>query len=281
MKYLVLSNGNSLPIVGLGTWQIRDRELLRKLIKKAYASGYRMLDTAAAYSNEIGVAKAIRENEIPREEIYIIDKVWNTCRGFEEVQDACKNSLKKLKTEYLDLYLIHYPASPKSDENWNKINAETWRGMEKLYREGYVKAIGVCNYKIHHLEELKKTYEICPMVNQIELHPGLFDVDMYKYCQEKGIILQAASPLGNGQILHNEKLKEIARKRERSVAQICLKWEIQKNISVIPKTSNLQRLEENIEIFDFELTEEETDIIDKIPYCGGLNIDSDEVIKFE
>lgn len=278
MKNLVLSNGNDLPVVGLGTWQIRDRELLRKLIKKAYASGYRMLDTAAAYSNEIGIAKAIRENEIPREEIYLIDKVWNTCRGFEEVQAACKNSLKKLKTEYLDLYLIHYPASPKFYENWNEINAETWRGMEKLYREGYVKAIGVCNYKMYHLEELKKTYEICPMVNQIELHPGLFDDEMYKYCQENGIMLQAASPLGNGQILHNEQLKEIARKRERSVAQICLKWEIQKNISVLPKTSNLQRLEENIEIFDFELTEEEMDIIDKIPYCGGLNIDSDEVI---
>lgn len=280
MKNFALSNGVELPAVGLGTWQIQDREILKKLIGKAYENGYRMLDTAAAYSNEIGIAKAIRENAISREELCIVDKVWNTCWGFDEVQAACKNSLKKLKTDYLDLYLIHYPASPKVYSNWNYINAETWRGMETLYREGYVKAIGVCNYKIHHLQELENTYEICPMVNQIEIHPGLFDENMDMYCQKHGIVLQAASPLGNGQILQNEQLKELAKKKERTVAQICLRWGIQKNVSVIPKTANLQRLEENISIFDFELTEDEIRIIDNIPYCGGLNIDSDEVMKF-
>lgn len=269
-----------LPAVGLGTWQLQDRELLKELIGEIYANGYRMLDTAAAYSNEIGIAKAIRENAIPREELFIIDKVWNTCRGYEEVQTACKNSLKKLKTEYLDAYLIHYPASPKACEEWNFINAETWRGMEKLYREGYVKSIGVCNFKIHHLDELKKTYEICPMINQIEIHPGMFDTNIYDYCCNHGIVVQAASPLGNGQILQNEQLKDIAKVKEKTVAQICLRWANQKQISVIPKTSKLQRLKENISIFDFKLTKEEIEAIDRISYCGGLNIDSDEVINF-
>lgn len=275
-----MNNGIQLPAVGLGTWQLQDKENLKILLGEAYVNGYRMLDTAAAYSNEIGIAKAIRENAIPREELFIIDKVWNTCRGYEEVQTACKNSLKKLKTEYLDMYLIHYPASPKLCKDWNYINAETWRGMEKLYREGFIKAIGVCNFKIHHLEELKKTYEICPMVNQIEIHPGLYDKDGYQYCCNHGIVMQAASPLGNGQILQNEQLKSIAQEKAKTVAQICLRWANQKQISVIPKTGTPQRLIENISIFDFKLTEEEIEIIDKIPYCGGLNIDSDEVTNF-
>lgn len=280
MKSFMLHNGRRLPAVGLGTWQVQNKETLKKLVGRAYECGYRMFDTAAAYSNEIGIAKAIRENMIRREELYIIDKVWNTCWGYDEVQVACKNSLKKLRTEYLDLYLIHYPASRRNYADWYNINAETWRGVEKLYKEGYVKAIGVCNYKIEHLKELKKTYEICPMINQIEFHPGLFDCDMYTYCQEHGIVLQAASPLGNGRILENEKLREIADKKERTVAQTCLRWANQKGVSVIPKTSTFQRLEENINIFDFELTGEEINVIDNIPYCGGLNIDSDEVMDF-
>ena len=159
MKYKELSNGNSIPYIGLGTWQLTDRQSLSKLIGAAYEKGYRLIDTAAAYSNEIAISKAVSENGINREELFISDKVWNTSRGYEAVRKACQTSLKKLKTDYLDMYLIHWPASMKLYSDWRKINADTWRGMESLYEDGIVRNIGVCNFKIHHLEELKKVGE--------------------------------------------------------------------------------------------------------------------------
>ncbi len=276
----VLGNGYKMPCIGLGTWQLRDKELLEELIGSAYAAGYRLIDTAAAYSNEIGIAKAINKNGLPREELFLSDKVWNTCRGFEAVRTACQNSLKKLKTDYLDLYLIHWPASPKLYPNWEEINADTWRGMESLLEEGLVRAIGVCNFKIRHLEALKKTEKIKPMVDQIEFHPGMCDEGLMGYCRENGILLQASSPLGNGEILKNPELMEVADKKGRSVAQIVLRWELQKGILVIPKTANKDRLAENMDVFDFELSEEEMKRIDAIPFCGGLGIDPDEVTEF-
>ena len=275
-----LRNGNRIPCVGLGTWQVRDRDVLEGLIRGAYDAGYRLIDTAAVYSNEIALAKAIEKAALPREELILSDKVWNTYRGYEKVREACKNSLKKLKTDYLDLYLIHWPASPKLYDDWEEINAETWRGMESLLEEGLVRAIGVSNFKIHHLEALRKTEKVKLMVNQVEFHPGMCDEEMVGYCREHGIVLQASSPLGNGEILSNEVLMDLAKKKERTVAQIVLRWEIQKGLVVIPKTVNRNRLAENMDIFRFGLDDKEMKLIDEIPFCGGLRIDSDEVTEF-
>lgn len=280
MQNIELSNGLKLPQIGLGTWQITDKDLIKVILSKAYEEGYRLIDTAAAYSNEIVISKAINENGIGRENLLISDKVWNTSRGFESAQEACKKSMKKLKTDYLDLYMIHWPASKKLYSNWAELNADTWRGLEALYEEGWVRAIGVCNFKIHHLEELKKTAKIMPQVNQIEYHPGINQDELLEYCKAERIYLEASSPLGNGQILTNQTLQAIAGDKGKTVSQICLKWALQKGMIVIPKTSNTERLKSNIEIFDFDLSKEEMELIDRIPYCGGIGIDSDEVVEF-
>lgn len=280
METIKLSNGLGLPQVGLGTWQINNRSQMLEVLGSAYENGYRLIDTAAAYSNEMAIGKAIEALEVNRDALILSDKVWNTSRGFEAVQEACKKSLKKLKTDYLDMYLIHWPASMKLYSDWIDINSETWRGMEQLYKEGWVKAIGVCNFKIHHLQELEKTAEIMPMVNQFEIHPGMNQEQLIQFCQNKGIQVEASSPLGNGKILNNEKLIEIAEKLGKTVAQVCLRWEIQKNVIVLPKTTNISRLQKNIDVFDFILSDEDMRTIDMIPYCGGIGIDSDEVVEF-
>lgn len=280
MENIRLSNGVEIPNLGIGTWNITDRLQMVDVIGNAYEVGYRLIDTAAAYSNEISIAKAISENKISRESLFISDKAWNTARGYEQVQEACKRSLKKLKTDYFDLYLIHWPASMKLYSNWEDINADTWRGMEKIYSDGLVRAIGVCNFKIHHLETLKKTAKTVPMVNQVELHPGLNQNELVDYCSNNGIAIEASSPLGNGQILDNKDLIRLAEVKNKTVAQICIRWTIQKGAIVIPKTTKINRMYENLDVFDFSLNDEEMTIIDNIPYCGGIGIDSDNVEEF-
>lgn len=280
MRTVTLRNGLKVPEIGLGTWQIREKEILKNIILKAYEAGYRLIDTAAAYNNEIALSRAIRESGIDRAELLLSDKVWNTSRGCEAVQEACKKSLKKLKTDYFDIYLIHWPTSMKLYSNWEEINADTWRGMEELYREGVARAVGVCNFKKHHLEALKKTAEILPFLNQIEYHPGMRQEETVSYCVENNIQIMASSPLGNGKILENEELQKIAVRRKKTVAQVCLRWALQKGVITIPKSSNLGRVAENADIYGFELSAEEMQIIDELPYCGGLGINADEVTAF-
>ena len=280
MNQVKLINGVELPQIGLGTWQITDRSQMVEVVSNAYDVGYRLFDTAAAYSNEIALSKAITEKGIAREAYILSDKVWNTSRGYRAVQEACHKSLKKLKTDYFDLYLIHWPASMKLYPDWEEINEDTWRGMEQLYKDGLAKAIGVCNFKIHHLESLKKTAEIMPMVDQVELHPGLNQNELLEYCKVNDIVVEASSPLGNGQILNNENLQMIAENKKKTVAQVCLRWGLQKGSILIPKTTNVGRMQENFDIFNFSLDKKEMDAIGKISYCGGIGIDSDEVEEF-
>ncbi|MBR3020044.1 MAG: aldo/keto reductase [Clostridia bacterium] len=269
-----------LPKIGMGTWQITDREIMKQVILNGYETGYRLIDTAAAYSNEIAIAKAIEAIGLSRSEFILSDKVWNTSRGYEQVQEACKRSLKKLKTDYLDLYLIHWPASMKLYPDWAQINADTWSGMEKLYNDGLVRAIGVCNFKPHHLKKLKETAEIIPMVDQLECHPGLNQKEIRDCCALEHMIVEASSPLGNGQILENEKLREIAWKYGRTAAQLCIRWTVQSGMIAIPKTVSPEKMRQNANLFDFELSEEEMKQIDDLPYCGGIGIDPDEVTEF-
>lgn len=280
MEFYTLKNGQQIPVVGLGTWQITDREQMAGLLRRAYEEGYRLIDTAAAYSNEIAISKAVSAAGIDRKELLLSDKVWNTSRGYEEVQEACKRSLKKLKTDYLDIYLIHWPASKKLYPDWAEINADTWRGMERLCKDGYVRTIGVCNFKEHHLEELEKTAEIMPCIDQFEFHPGFHQDSLMEFCRARNILTEASSPLGNGQILKQEGIGRIALRHGKSAAQICLRWALQKGAAVIPKTSDPDRLAQNIVIFDFTLSREEMEEIDRIPYCGGIGIDPDEVTEF-
>lgn len=281
MEKVQLKNGVCIPVAGLGTWKITDKQEMYVTIENAYNCGYRLFDTAAAYGNEMALGKALKELQLPREELVIQDKLWTTCYGYEESQEACKRTLRKLKLEYLDVYLIHWPASPKLYENWSMINAETWRGLEKLYADGYVRAIGVSNFKPHHLEELSKTAEILPHVNQIEFHPGMLQVETTAYCLDKGIQFEASSPLGNGQVLTNDILCEMAESKGVSTAALCLKWELKHGAVVIPKTTNENRLKENLQLDDFDLAEEEMGIIDSLSFCGGLGIDPDEVTNFD
>lgn len=276
MEGIKLSNGVELPSIGMGTWQIGDREVLTRLIETGRRLGYSLIDTAAAYSNERQIGRALAETGTGRREVFLSDKVWNTCRGYEKTIAACKASLKKLKTDYLDLYLIHWPASSRQHSDWKELNADTWRGMEALYREGLVRAIGVCNFQASHLEELMKTAEVMPMVNQIEFHPGMLQEEIIRFCRENGICVEASSPLGNGRILDNEVLAGIAREKRRTPAQICLRYALEQGICVIPKTVSVRRLAENMDIFGFSLTQEERRQIEEIPYCGGIGIDPEE-----
>ena len=178
------------------------------------------------------------------------------------------------------MYLIHWPASMKLYENWAEINAETWRGMEQLLADGLVKEIGVSNFKIHHLEELNKTAKVKPAVDQMEIHPGLYPKDIIDYCSENGICVEASSPLGNGQILSDKSLNEIAGTHNKTVAQICIRWILDKGVIAIPKSTSKSRIQENMDVFDFSLSSEETETIDNLPFCGGLGIDPDEVVSF-
>lgn len=281
MEYNKLRNGLLLPKVGLGTWQIVERSLMNDVIKNAYDCGYRLIDLAKAYSNEIAVAKALAAAGIEREEVMLSDKLWRTVFGYDNVIEACKQSLKKTRSEYFDLYLIHWPASVSTYPDWAEKNAENWRAMETLYKEGYVKAIGVSNFNVRYLSKLKETAEIMPFVNQVEIHPGLLQQDIVDFCKKEDIQIEASSPLGSGEVLSQKTLVDISGKYGVSTAKICLRWALQKGYTVIPKTTNKNRLLENISVFDFEISPEDMKLIDGIEYCGGVGLDPEQKFEFE
>lgn len=273
METYRIANGLEIPAVGLGTWKIRDRQEMRAVLSAAIAAGYRLFDTAAAYSNEIVLGSAIKECAVPRERIFIQDKLWNTQCGYEQAFSACKRSLKKLKLDYLDAYLIHYPATSKLTEGWREVNQETWRALETLYQEGYVRAIGLCNFGVTELEQLVKNAHIVPMLHQIEYHPGMTQEkqQVIAYSMQKGMLLQAASPLMNGRLLSRPELLEMAARYQKSCAQIILRWILDKHIAVLPKSVDPQKLWENLNIFDYTLSEEDSRTIDEIRFCGSIN----------
>lgn len=251
-KYKILSNGVKIPSIGFGTYKSGNDEDTSEIIKYALKAGYRHIDTASFYGNEIGIGNGIKESNIKREEIFLVTKLWNNDHGYEETIKAFNKSLENLQVEYIDLYLIHWP---------NKLNAETWRAFEYLYKTEKVKAIGVCNFKIGHLEELKKTAEIMPMVNQVEVHPQNTKNDMLDYCNKNSIQLVAWSPIMRGQIFSNELLISLAEKYKKTITQIILKWHIQRGVIPIPKSSNETRIKENFNIFDFEISKKDMDAI--------------------
>ena len=246
-----LNNGIEMPWVGLGVFRMDNDDDTQIVIEKALAMGYRHIDTAAYYDNEEAVGKAIKSSGIPREEVFITTKVWNEDQRQGTVRQAFEDSLKKLGTDYVDLYLIHWPVAGKFKE--------TWKIFEEIYSTGRVKAIGVSNFKRHHLEELKDVSTITPSVNQIELHPYLVQQEDLDYCNQNGIRVEAWSPFAANKFnLFKEKvIINIAEKHEKSPAQVILRWDHQRGVVVIPKSSHEKRLAENIDIFDFKLSDEE------------------------
>ena len=251
---VTLSNGVKMPCVGYGTWQTPDGEVARKCVSEAIKLGYRHIDTAAAYGNEVSVGEGIRDAGVAREELFITTKHWITNRGYEKTILACEESLRNLGLDYLDLYLIHWPAVKKIADNWEEINAETWRGFEKLYKDGKIRAIGVSNFLPSHLESLKARSTVKPMVNQIEFHPGYIQSERVNYCRTEGITLQAWSPLGSGAVLKNEFLGKIAAKYGKSIAQLCIRYALQNDIVPLPKSLNAERIAANMDVFDFVIT---------------------------
>ncbi|MEJ2250451.1 MAG: aldo/keto reductase [Candidatus Lokiarchaeota archaeon] len=242
-----LNNGIKMPYFGLGTWKNKGKSVIDS-VKWALDIGYRMIDTATLYGNEKEIGKAISSSNIPREEIFITSKVWDSDQGYEKTKIAFRRSLKALQTDYLDLYLIHWPRNLRN---------ETWRAMQEIYKEGKVKAIGVANFAIHHLEELLEKYEVIPAVNQVEFSPFLYRKELLEFCRENNIQFEAYSPLTHGRKLDDTILKEIAKKYNKSTAQVLIRWGLQHNIIEIPKSSSKEHIEENALVFDFELSKED------------------------
>ncbi|WP_300675288.1 aldo/keto reductase [Soonwooa sp.] len=276
MKNFVLNNGLQIPEIGFGTWQIPDGEIVKNAVTYALEQGYRHIDTAKIYENEKGIGEAIKESDIDRKDIFLTTKVWNTSRGYQSTLDAFEKSAELLQTDYFDLYLIHWPANAQQFSDNKELNAETWRALEELYKQGKVKAIGVCNFLVHHLEELKETAKIQPMINQIEYHPGYLQTDVVDYCKANNILVEAWSPIGSGRILQDETLIKIAKNYNVSVAQLCIKFCLQNDILALPKSVTPANIKANLDVDSFVISEEDMQKIASMPEAGfsGLNPDT-------
>lgn len=251
MQTVTLNNNVKIPQLGFGTYQIPDNEVAAA-VTKAIDVGYRSIDTAKIYENERGVGEGIAKSNVPRGELFITTKVWNSDQGYENTLKAFDESLEKLGLDYLDLYLIHWP-TPEFDDY-----IETYKALEKLYHDGRVKAIGVCNFNQDHLERLLDECDVVPVVNQIECHPYLQQDELKAFCDKHDIYIESWSPLyQGGVVLEEDKIKRIAKAYDKTPAQVVLRWHLQSNSIVIPKSVTPSRIEENFELFDFELSSDE------------------------
>ncbi len=268
-----LNTGSKIPVIGFGTWQSADGEEAYQAVMAALRCGYRHIDTAAAYGNEESVGKAIadylKESNTDRKDLFITTKLWNNDHGYQSTKDAIQTSLKKLGLDYLDLYLIHWPNPIKFRDCWAQMNAESWKAMEEAYNDGKIKAIGISNFCQRHIDQLLKTAVVKPAVNQIKLCPGQTQEELVKYSKSLGMVVEAYSPLGTGGIFSNDFMKELAQKYGKSIAQICVRWSLQQGYLPLPKSVTPSRIEENKNVFDFELS---SDDCIKIGELTGLDI---------
>lgn len=256
----------TLPLIGFGTYKATETDGKDNILR-ALEAGYRYLDTAAFYFNEDQIGQAIKESGIAREELFIASKVWRTELGFEKTLKSCEESLKKLGTDYLDLFLVHWPRADQQP-GWEEPLRQTWKAMEQLCEQGKAKAIGVSNFLPHHLEVIKPMWKIKPAVDQLELHVGYMQETACRYCRENGILLQAWSPLGRGRVMNEPAITEMAAKYKVSPAKLLLQFLVQQNISVIPKASTLERMKENLDISSFEIAENDMYFLSCLPQLG-------------
>ncbi len=266
-----------MPKIGFGTYKTSVDTDGVQVIRDAIACGYRMLDTAAMYGNEKEVGEAIRLSGIDRRELFITTKLDNKDRGYDSALRAFDVSMANLGLDYLDLYLIHWPASETKFPDWKEINSESWRALERLYKEGRVRAIGVSNFLTPHLQALIESATVTPMVNQIEFHPGWMQPETFELCNKLGIAVEGWSPLGRTRVLEDPLLIELAEKYKKSTAQICLRWELQHNVVPIPKSTHPERMRQNLELFDFHLSEEDMKRIDSMPETGASGLLPDTI----
>jgi len=253
-----LRNGVQMPYLGLGTYKSdTDGSDVADAVKTALDVGYRHIDTASVYKNEIGIGKGIRESAIPREELFVVSKVWNADQGYESTLQSYQDSLDRLQLDYLDLFLIHWPVKGKYKD--------TWRALEHLYAEKKVRSIGVSNFLQHHLEDIMTDAKIVPMVNQMEFHPYLVQQELLDFCKENTIQYEAWSPFMVGKVFELDFCNQLAKKYNKSVAQIILRWNLQKGVVTIPKSVHVDRIAANADIFDFELS------VDDVAYLDGLD----------
>ena len=271
MKSYTLNNGVSIPVLGFGTWKAENGEVAYQAVLEALKAGYRHIDTAAIYKNEESVGRAIRDSGIPRQEIFVTTKLWNTIHSYDETRHAFEESMEKLGLDYLDLYLIHWP-NPKplrENDEWKTRNAEVWRAMEDLYKEGKIRAIGVSNFLPHHLDALLETVRVIPAVNQVRLAPGVYQEEVVDYCKEKEILLEAWGPFGQGELFEKKEVQEIAAKHGKSVAQIALAWSLAEGFLPLPKSVTASRIQSNLDCFGIELSKDEREVLKTISVTSG------------
>jgi diketogulonate reductase-like aldo/keto reductase len=270
-----LANGVEIPIVGFGTWQTPDGDVAEASVKAALDAGYRHIDTAAAYQNEEGVGAGIRASGVARADIFLTTKLWNDDHGYDTTLRAMDASLEKLGTDYVDLYLIHWPRPLKFHDNWKETNAATWRAMEEILQAGKARAIGVSNFRPQHLDALLETASVVPAVNQIFLNPSDMQPNVVEYNKAHSILTEAYSPLGTGKIFHVPQLQEMAERYSRSIAQLVLRWSLQHEFLPLPKSVHADRIRQNGELFDFEISAEDMAVIDSLRGVAGEPTDPD------
>ena len=262
-----LHNGVQMPYFGLGVYLSKDGNEVISAVKDALEHGYQHIDTASIYRNEKGVGEGLRLSGVDRKDIFVVSKVWNSDQGYEATLKAYDDSLERLGLDYLDLYLIHWPKEG--------LYKETWRALEKLYKEKRVRAIGVSNFLKHHLEDLMATAEVVPMVNQMEFHPYLVQQDLLDFCKQHKIQYEAWSPMMQGHIFEMGEFKKLAQKYNKTIAQIVLRWDLQKGVVTIPKSSKKERIIANADIFNFELSAEDVALLDAMDQGKRFGPDPD------
>lgn len=270
-----LKNGVEIPIIGFGTWQTPDGDIAEKVVTWALEAGYRHIDTAAGYKNEESVGRAIQKSEVDRKEIFVTSKLANFDTNYQEAKAGIDDSLKKLNTDYIDLYLIHWPNSVRYRDRWQEANAERWLAMEEAVEAGKIRSLGVSNFHSHHLDALLETAKIEPVVNQIFLNPSDLQEEVVNYNKNHDILSEAYSPLGTGKIFEVEELNELAGKYNKTIAQLVLKWSLQHGFLPLPKSVHENRIYENADIFDFNISDEDIKIIDGLRGKAGLAQDPD------
>ena len=273
MKKFTLSNGVEIPAVGFGTYLTGEKD--DGTVAAALEAGYRHFDTASFYGTEQALGEALKASGVPREELFLTSKLWKDEMGYENALAAFERSLQKLGTDYLDLYLIHWPRTDDLTAEWRQLDRDTWRALEELYRAGRVRAIGVSNFLPHHLRNLMETAEIAPMVNQIEFHPGYPQTWNVEFCKAHGILPEAWSPLGRTRVLQDERLAGIAAKYGKTVAQLCVRFALQCGVVPLPKSSSPARMQANLDVFDFVISDEDMDRILTLPQFGWSGLHPD------